>query len=65
MHRDPEAKRQGYTSNSYIWALEEGLQPFYPTGTFFLQDNAKMHTSKKSIEWLERHGIWVLGHPPP
>lgn len=48
----------------YIWALEEGLRPYYRLGTFFLQDNAKIHVAKKTTEWLERHGVWVLEHPP-
>lgn len=63
MERDPEAPRYGYSANSYIWALEEGLAPYYRPGTFFLQDNAKIHTAAKSKEWLEEHGIWVLSHP--
>ena len=64
MQRDPEARRQGYTANSYIWALEEGLEPYYCPGTFFLQDNARIHVAGKTKEWLESRGIWVLEHPP-
>jgi hypothetical protein len=25
MERDPGAKKEGYSANSYIWALEDGL----------------------------------------
>jgi hypothetical protein len=50
MTRDPKSLRQGYSANSYIWALEEGLEPFYRPGTFYLQDNARIYTAKKSKE---------------
>ena len=35
MERDPDSKYNGYTSNSYIWALEEGLFPYYRPGYLF------------------------------
>jgi hypothetical protein len=63
MIRDDESPRKGYSAESYIWALEEGLAPFYRPGTFFLQDNARVHTAAKTKEWLEEHGIWVQPHP--
>ncbi|KAK4244257.1 DDE superfamily endonuclease-domain-containing protein [Corynascus novoguineensis] len=64
MERDPESKRNGYSANSYIWALGEGLRLCYRLGTLLLQDNAKIHVARKTTEWLERHGVWVLEHPP-
>jgi rhamnose utilization protein RhaD (predicted bifunctional aldolase and dehydrogenase) len=63
MERDLDSKKQGYSSRSYIWALEEGLLPYYRPGYFFQQDNAKIHKSKLTKDWLERHGIWVIDHP--
>ena len=29
MARDPEAAKNGFSVRSYLWALEEGLQPVY------------------------------------
>jgi len=64
MRRDPLSKGKGYSSNSYIWALEEGLLPDYHPDCFFQQDNARIHTSRPVKEWMETHGIWVIDHPP-
>jgi transposase len=64
MERDYASKGRGYTSQSYIKALEEGLLPYYQPGDQFLQDNARIHTSKVTKEYLERHGIWTVNHPP-
>jgi len=64
MRRDSTSKRNGYSSKSYIAALEECLLPDYEPGKFFLQDNARIHVSKATKAWFERHGIWVYPHPP-
>jgi hypothetical protein len=64
MERDNEAPRGGYSTNSYIKSLEEGLLPIYEPGTLFQQDNAKIHTSLRMQEWFECHGIWVIKWPP-
>ncbi|RDW79716.1 hypothetical protein BP6252_04354 [Coleophoma cylindrospora] len=63
MERDEAAARNGYSANSYTWALEEGLLPYYIPGRFFLQDNAKIHVAKHVKAWFEEHGIWVQEHP--
>ncbi len=34
MERDPTSPREGYSTKSYIWALEEGLIPNYEGGLF-------------------------------
>ncbi|KAK4244632.1 hypothetical protein C7999DRAFT_43736 [Corynascus novoguineensis] len=60
MNRDPEAKRQGHSANSYIWALEEGLVPYFRPGTFFLQDNAKIHKKMKAILYRDFPGLHLL-----
>ena len=63
MRRDEAAKKCGYSSQSYIWALEEGLLPNYTPGVFLQQDNAKIHVSRLTQAFLERHGIWVIDWP--
>jgi hypothetical protein len=60
MKRDPEVKRQGYSANSYIWALEEGLIKNYKPGFIFQQDNIQIHIVEKTQEWFESHGIWAV-----
>ena len=64
MERDIEAARNGYSANSYIWALEEGLLSTYRPGYPFQQDNASIHTARKVKDWFEEHGIWVIDWPP-
>lgn len=63
MERDPSAPRGGYSSWSYQKVLEEGLLPYYQPGDIFQQDNAKIHQSKTTMEWLELKGIWVIDWP--
>ena len=63
MERDFESPKNGYSSNSYISALEDGLLPHYTPGKFFQQDNAKIHVSAKTKTWFENHGIWVIDWP--
>jgi len=62
--RDESAPRRGYTSQSYQNALDHGLISFYKPGERFMQDNSGIHAAKKTIEYLERHGIWTIEHPP-
>jgi hypothetical protein len=64
MERDPDAPKNGYTSWSYIEALELGLLSEYTPGRFFQQDNAKIHVSNATKKWFEEHGIWVIDWPP-
>jgi transposase len=63
MERDFESKKHGYSGKSYTNTLEEGLIPQYRPGQIFMQDNARIHTSKWTMEWLERHGIWTMEWP--
>jgi hypothetical protein len=63
MVRDEESDKNGYSSCSYIEALEETLLPHYVPGRFFQQDNAKIHVSGRSKDFLESHGIWVIDWP--
>ena len=64
MERDLSARRHGYTSWSYIQALEEGLIPVYNGSRQFMQDNAAIHTSQASKRWLLEHTIQWIGWPP-
>lgn len=63
MMRDPEAKRNGYSSWSYREVLEEGLLPWYEPGDVFQQDNAPIHNVGATKDWLEEHGVWVINWP--
>lgn len=63
MERDPESARGGYSSRSYIQCLQEGLLPLHKPGQIYQQDNARIHTSRISQDWLSRHGIWVPNWP--
>lgn len=60
MKRDPESKKNGFTANSYRWAMEEALPQLPTTGFYLLQDNAPIHTAKKSRAWIKEQKItWV------
>jgi transposase len=63
MTRDEAAKRRGLTSKSYIQALEEGLLQHYDGTRHFQQDNAAIHRSKETDEWLLVHGVSLLEWP--
>ena len=64
MERDPESKRGGYSTNSYIATLEQGLLPIHPEGMTFQQDGASIHTSRKAMAWFADHRIELLKWPP-
>lgn len=64
MERDQDAPRQGYSSVSYIDALNNALLDIYEPGILFQQDNAGIHTSEHTQEWFETHGIYVIDWPP-
>ena len=57
MERNLDSPQNGYSTNSYLWALEEGLLLYYKPGNIFQQDNAPIHTSGKAKEWLEQYRI--------
>ena len=60
MIRDTTTRRRGYTSRSYQEALTEGLLPMYNGTRHFQQDNARIHTSESTTEWLLQRGIgWI------
>jgi hypothetical protein len=64
MNRDDDAAANGYTANSYISVLEEGLQRSWQPGMKFMQDNAPIYTAKKVIKWLEDNSISTIDWLP-
>ena len=63
MERDPDSRGKGFTARSYQWALDEVLHPNYRPGTFFQQDNARIHTARTTQDWFLERGIWVIDWP--
>lgn len=57
MERDPNAKRNGYTSSLYTETLERGLLSHYRPRQIFQQDNVLIHNANYIKEWLEKHGV--------
>jgi transposase len=64
MTRDEQAKRNGYSANSYIDVLNETIEQCWQPGMTFMQDNAPIHTAKKVTEWFKNRGIPVLDWAP-
>ena len=64
IERDPLVQKHGYSTWSYIWALEEGLILIYKPLDVYQMDNTPIHNSNLVKEWLETHGIWTLKFPP-
>ena len=64
LERDWEAKKMGYSVNSYIDVLDQNLVGFYEPGQIFMQDNAPIHTAMKVRLWFETHGVEVMEWPP-
>ena len=65
MRRDKSAKKQGFTTQSYIRVLEDGLLPIFEASDIFQQDGARIHTSRVARAWFERCGIRLLENWPP
>jgi transposase len=64
MERDPDAPKKGYSAKSYQNALLEGLIPIYEDWRYFQQDNARIHLTKGTPEFLKEHGIEYIDWPP-
>jgi transposase len=63
MDRDPDALRGSYSSKSYIAALRKGLLPSWRRSQLFMQDNARIHTSRAAIGFLADHRITPIIWP--
>lgn len=63
--RDFESKKHGYSARSYIECLEEGLIYDYNPELIFMQDNAKIHKARATLQFLDDWGINVLEDWPP
>jgi hypothetical protein len=57
MRRDPDALHSGYSAQSYIQALQEGLLPHWRASQLFMQDNARIHTAKVVANFMETYYI--------
>ena len=49
MERDPDAKKRGYSAQSYMEALTKGLFPHWRRYELFMQDNAGIHRSRAVV----------------
>jgi hypothetical protein len=63
MERDTTSQRRGYSADSYISTLSDGLLPYYNPMDIFMQDNAPIHKAKKTRIWLETYRIWTMDFP--
>jgi transposase len=64
LERDFEAKKHGYSANSYIQVLDDNLLGIYEPGLIFMQDNASIHTAHKVRDWFKEHNIKIMEWPP-
>jgi len=64
LERDFESKKNGYSANSYIACLQDNLPGVSEPGLKFMQDNASIHTAKKTRQWFEDNMIYVVEWPP-
>jgi hypothetical protein len=64
MDRDPQAKRQGYSSQSYMQALTKGLLTHWRRSQLFMQDNVRIHKSKVVCAFFTEHQTNTIEWPP-
>ena len=57
MRWDEDSSRGEYIAQSYINILDEVIETIYEPGTFFIQDNAPIHTAKKVKKWFADKSI--------
>ena len=65
IERNQEAKKKGYSSKSYIKALQEGLLPIYDSEEQFQRDNTKIYLANYTKTWLCENGIRPIPWPVP
>jgi transposase len=64
MHRDFNALKHGYSSQSYLEALRKGLLPHWHCTQLFMQDNARIHMSRVMQQFLTDYHINTIIWPP-
>lgn len=64
MERDPNAKRNGYTANSYLKVLRETLLPLYDGTRDFQHDNAPIHGAQAVQTFVLNNQISLMDWPP-
>lgn len=64
MQRDPDAPRGGYSAQSYIQALQQGLLPHWRPSQRFMHDNARIHTAQVVANFMANHEIQPIEWPP-
>jgi transposase len=64
MDRDMDALKKRYSSKSNIKALNKGLLPHWRRSHAFMQDNARIHTSRAAMAFLRSYGITPITWPP-
>lgn len=65
LSRDETAAKRGYTTRSYIDALEDGLRPLYKEADIFQQDGTRIHTSVEAKRWFLRHKVTLIAPNSP
>lgn len=48
----------------HMRTLYKGPFLVYKVGQAFVQDNTLIHKAHKTLDWLERYGIWLIKWPP-
>jgi transposase len=64
MQRDFNAPKGGYSTQSYIETLKQGLLPYWRRSQLFMQDNARIHTLRAARAWLTSKHITPIQWPP-
>jgi hypothetical protein len=57
IRRDPRAPKKGYTANSYIRILRDGLLPILETDSVLQQDGAGIHRAKAIMKFSKDKGV--------
>ena len=53
LKRDPDSKKLGYMTNSYLIILYEQIPRTQKPGHILIQDNNRIHTAKKVKSWFK------------
>jgi hypothetical protein len=63
MECDPNAKKRGYSTKSYMEVLTKGLLPHYRRTKLFMQDNVCIHCSNAVKAFHLEHQIICIKWP--